>query len=1083
MAEYSKSVLRGLILPTGSAIDSDSGLYASGTRIAPLPASDARPAIALPSGDEEGLLESYAGDGSWASEDLDVVIARGGHPDRQGAAFYVEDSDGVLYGWEAPSVLTAFRRIATYDLDDCVVVATDTGLVVAGTYSTGGGKYLRLLQLSEVGAIVTTSSYYDTSAYTTRTLAYCPGLVRLPSGRVVCFFVGQESTGYQSIRSIYSDDDGATWALLSPRVIPGTYDSGTTLLRRIRAAYSQGQILVTVGYAQGITDAIAQLASYDGGATATLVAGLDGTTAGLALSGYQELVALPSGGFLLAYIGNADQYPYSYRIASAEEAFAYASIQSTIVAAGAKWGTLTGLFLADADLVMGIDEAGTAYLTGRLAAGNDQWISFRSVDRGDTWEAMGETTGLQAGAWHLAPGVAGSGPIDAGGCWYRGSLLLCHSSQSPVASAGASQQWISRLGGWRSITMPALYSGGDDADQCAWEGTWLPMDEPQDAGWTRTTAGAPTDTLTGGYILLTTAALEHIRYSRIPAGSATALVTEVELEAISGTAAFRCTLDDNTFSYSVNVAVSTTTITVTDPHGAGSWTAGNTGAVTFRVHQSGSAFSLWYTSDGKSWTNLVENQTLTSGGAAVVGTNRVRWGLDSASSSANYYRVAYTSGSYAGIVPLADPPAQMGITGSQIVARDGLHPRYASSVPAYAWDGLAVALRAGPVAAGDRWTIGTQSPYATANILPSDKPSPRQLARWEGAGGADELRIVVTLDASEAAPGVLVGCYLDGLYGGPWTIALWDGGAWVDQESTPVLAFSAQIMAAGNYHVLRPSTSPGYILRYDELVGAAVRVWTSDAKTTLLYDGKVLTNSEGLVVPYATSARGARIVCEGLTTSAVTARYVEIYPRRAVAIFDAYAVAPLVSQVKIRLSIPVDTDFYGGTLGEIGVVAAGPVAIFGKDYSVSRNLSIEPGGELTELPGGLRVGDGSTPPRRSVELAWVDPCDSTDVLTPLDSAHTPDYLRFKSTSPPVAHRHDTTLLVSDLVARGNGIGLAVYLPHVPTAEAPTWIASLDRARGALYGRIIGSARLEQAVGEEGTSAVYRLSTVTLEEEL
>jgi hypothetical protein len=1083
VAEYTKTILRGFILPTGSAIEAESGLYAAGTRIAALPVADARPAVALPSGDEEGLLESYAGDGTWASEDLEVVIARGGHPDRQGAAFYMEDSDDKLYGWEAPSVLTAFRRIATYDLDDCVLVATDTGLVAAGTYSTGGGKYLRLLQLSSTGAITTTTSYFDTSAYTTRTLAYCPGLVRLPSGRVVCVFVGQESTGYQSIRSIYSDDNGATWALLSPRLIPTTYNSATTLFRRIRAAYSQGQILITIGYAQGITDAVAQLVSYDGGATATIVAGLDGTTAGLALGGYQEVAALPAGGFLLVYIATANQYPYSYRIASAEEPFAYASTQATVIAAGATWGTLTGSFLTDADIVLGVDEAGSAYLTGRLAGGNDQWISFRSIDRGATWEGMGETTGLQAGAWHLPPTVAGSGPIDAGGCWYRGSLLLCHSSQSPVASAGASQQWISRLGGWRSLTMPALYSGSDEADQCTWEGTWLPIDEPQDAGWTRAVTGAPTDILTGGYIQLTTGALQKIQYSRVPAGAATALVTEVELEPLSGSAAFRCTLDDNTFSYSVNVSISTTTITVTDPHGAGSWSVGSTGAITFRVYQSGSAFSLWYTYDGKSWTNLVENQTLTSGGAAVVGTNRVRWGLDNASSSANYYRVAYTSGSYAGIVPLADPPAQMGITGSQIVVRDGLHPRYASSLPAYAWDGLAVALRSGPVAAGDRWTIGTQSPYATANILPSDKPSPRQLARWEGAGGADELRIVVTLDASEAPPGVLVGAYLDGLYGGPWSLALWDGAAWVTQESTPVLAFSSQIMAAGDYHLLRPSTSPGYILRYDELEGAAVRVWTDNTKATLLYDGRVVTNSEGLVVPYASSTRGARIVCEGLTSSPTTARYVEVYPRRAVAIFDAYNVVALTSQVKIKLSIPVSTNFYGATLGEVGIFAAGPVAIFGKDYSVSRNLAVEPGGELIELPGGLRVGDGSTPPRRAVELAWVDPCDLTDILTPLDSAHTPDYLRFKSTSPPVAHRHDTTLLVSDLIARGNGIGLAVYLPHVPTAEAPTWIASLDRARGALYGRIIGSARLEQAVGEEGTSAVYRLSTVTISEEL
>lgn len=1087
MAQYNKDTLRGFVLPIGNSIDSDTGLYAAGVRISGLSPVDARPAFALPTGTQPGVLESYSGDGTWLSEDLEVVIARGGHPDRQGAAFYVEDSAGKLYGWEAPSVLTQFRRISTDGLDEASMAATPTGMIVAGTYSTGGGKYLRLLQLSEVGAIVTTTNLHDQSAYASRTMAYRPGLVRLPTtaGRIVCFFVGEESTGFQSIRSVYSDDNGATWALLSPRVIPTTYDPASTLFRRIRAAYSNGQLLICVEYATGASEAIAQLVSYDGGATATIVAGLDGTTAGLALGGVHELVALPTGGFLMAYIAVADKYPYSYRIAAAEEPFAYASTNSQVENAGALWAVLTGLVITDADLVMGIDEAGTAYLTGRLAAGNDQWVSYRSVDAGDTWEPMGETTGLQAGAWHNTTGVAGSGPVLAGGCWYRGSLVICHNSQAVGAPGAGSQQWISRLGGWRSLTMPALYSGSDEAMQCTWESTWLPIDEPQDVGWTKTTAGAPTDTLSSGYLLLTTGGLEYIRYSRVPAGAATALVTEVELETVSGTAAFRCTLDDNTFSYSLNVEVSTTAITATDPHGAGSWTVGSTGAITIRVYQSGNKVSLWYTSNGKSWTNLIENQTLTSGGAGVIGTNRVRWGIDSGNSSARYYRVPYTSGSYAGIVPMADPPAQIGITGSQIVVRDGLHPRYASSLPAYAWDGLAVALRAGPVAAGERWAIGTISPYQTTNILPATASSPRTIARWEDGAGADTLTIVIGLDPSVAAPVALVGCYLDGLYGGPWSLALWDGSAWVHCAATEVLAFSAAIMADGTYHVLRATTSPGgIILRLDELKGCAVRVWTSDAKTTLLYDGRVVRNSEGLIGPFSAVGRTARIVCEGLTTSAVTVRYVEVYPRRAVAVLDSYEVSSLAQPSKLRLSIPVTTDWYGGVLGEVAVAAIGPMVVFGKDYSVSRNISIEPGGEIVELPGGYRVATEPAPARLGVEVAWVDPSDLTDVLMPhTSSSHVPDYVRWDAGNPPVAQRHDTTQLVADLLHARNGVGLAVYLPAVPTSGAPYWIESLDWARGALYGWVVGAARLEQAAGEEGTSPVLRLSTVTLEQEL
>jgi len=1093
MAEYVKTALRGLIIPSGSeVVTTDSGLFLAGSRVSALPDAEVRPGAPVPATtSQQGILESYKGDGAWTPQDLSVVVARGGHPDRQGAAIYVQ-SGSTLYGWEAPSVLTSSRYLSASGLSDVAICAHPDGLVVAGE---AGGTYLRMLQIAGDGnSILNTTNLNDqATVLTARTQPYSPALVYLPTGRIVCIFFGEESTGYWTLRSVYSDDRGATWNLLSPRLHPTAYDPAATLPRRIRAAYSQDQILICVEYVVGFANAIAQFVSYDNGATATLIAGLTGTTAGLALGGGHDVAAIPGGGFVLVYVSQSNQYPYSYRIAAAEEPFAYASTNVQVVAAGTKWGYLTAGYLdKDLDLILVSAEDGTLYLTARLAAGTDSWVSLRSLDTGDTWEKMGDTSGLQAGAWHKT-GVAGSGPWIAAGCWWKGSLWLAHNSQSAVGGAGADRLWLSRLGGWRSLTLPALSSAGDEADQVTWELTWLPMDKPQDSGWTRAAVGAPTDTISSGALLVTTAGGESLRYTAVPGGASTALVAEAVVEVLSGSADLRAALDNGVYTREVIVRItrsiptpSLITITAGDVSGGtlGSTTITSTDRVGLRIHMLGSDCAVWYTLDGKTWVNLCETAALANGGGTI-GTNRVRWGCG-ASSSANWYEVPFTSGSYAGLVNLADPPDQIGIaTSGLITVRNGLHPRPASSSPASGWDGLALALRSGPVAAGESWSITSTSPYSSSNILPVNRPSPQSIARWVDLGtSADQIRLVVSLDPATVPPGVLVGCYLAGLYGGPWTIGLWDGAAWTDMATTPVYTFTARIDVVGNYFSLRPQSSAGVSVRWSELVGAAVRVWTDNTKVTLVSSGKVVSNSEGIISAYVASARTARIVVEGVTASAGTTRYIEVFPREAIVVLDSYLRSSTLLPSKVRLTTPVGTLYYGSKWGEMAVCAVGPCAIFGKDYSLTRNLAIEPGGKLLDLPGGVRLADNATPARRAVELSWVEGVDLYDIRrVNTTTSHTPDYVRWGSASPPVAARHDTALLVADLIEWGNGTRLVVYLPTVPVSDSGQWAASVDRARGALYGRMVGAARLEQAVGEEEVSDLVRVSTVTIEEEL
>jgi hypothetical protein len=383
---------------------------------------------------------------------------------------------------------------------------------------------------------------------------------------------------------------------------------------------------------------------------------------------------------------------------------------------------------------------------------------------------------------------------------------------------------------------------------------------------------------------------------------------------------------------------------------------------------------------------------------------------------------------------------------------------------------------------GETWEIAPDSPYASRYALPAVTPSPRDVARWAGdTGSADELVVVVSLDPSLAAPGALMGIYLDGLYGGPWDLDVYDpdgGGSWSNVARVDPISFEASVVVAGDGVWLRPLSNAGRSVRLDELAGAAVEVWDA-TKTTRLDVGVVASNSEGHI---GLSGRTARIVVEGGAAGAGSGRQIDLYPRRAICIVSAATISTTRPVERIRLRRSLDSGaFYGDILGEIGVVAAGPIAVFGKDYALTRSVDHQPSVTITTQRDGRRIARQDAPIRRVAELSWVEGVDLSDIRRAhASSSHTSDVVEWAST--PVAQRHDVALLLADLLSQRQA-GLVVYLPYVPGDEGPVWTASADRGRGAIYGRMTGSVRHEQAVGDEEVSDLVRVQTISVEEEL
>lgn len=1081
-----RKIIRGLILPAGTEIHADSGLYRLGTRQGPLPEAEATPGRPSPAAVSAGRLAAHASVGDYAQAPVDILIGRSGHPDQAGgAAAWWRDEDGVVYGWEAPSTLTRWRLASTAKHERPTLLARSSGgYLVAGTYNDGaGGLTLRITTLLANGAAATGSpvNYYDQQAATDRTMVYCPCLIRVGE-RIWLYFVGEESSSRWSIRSLYSDDDGETWNLGATQIDGRRYASVSYLPTRISAALGNDQVMLALGYLAGATEGIAQFVSYDSGATYRLCAGLDATTA--PLMGGAPALAFVGGWFVLVYLLHASAYPYRVRLSSAEQPLAYLAT-SQIEAAGPKWGTLTGLVFDDADVVLVASEDGALYLTARLADGDDEWVVYQSRDLGETFSSMG-SSGLSSGAGKWWDGETnGSAPVDAAGCW-AGDALCLVARRSAIVGTSGGLHWA-RLGGWSNITMSPLRSAPTEGDQATWNRTWLPIDPPATQGWARTVFGTTTETLSGqGLRLQVNSGFSGVHYDLTPSGT-DRLIAEGACDPTTGDLLFEVLLDDGASGYGVRVLIGASTLEAQDLFGTtlGTVAVSSAFGLRWRLHLRGARATLWWRGElSEVWEAVCERGVLTNGGTTL-GTNRVRWGAEGGSSAVDgiWTWLAFSVGeSVAGRVPLADPPLRAGIDGDEIVTRESLLPRALSASPIHVADGLAVSLQGGPVLIGESWSITTDSPYASRYALPAVAPSPRDVARWAGSiGSADELHVVVTLDPALAAPGALMGVYLDGLYGGPWDIDVLDpdgGGVWSNVARVDPISFAASVVTAGDGVWLRPTSNAGRSVRLDELVGCAVELWDA-TKTTRLDVGVVASNSEGHI---GLAGRTARISLAGGASAAGSGRQVDIHPRRAICIVSSATISATRPIERIRLRRSLDSGaMYGDILGEIGVIAAGPVAVFGKDYSLTRSLDHQPSVTITTQRDGRRIARQDAPVRRVAELSWVEGVDLSDIRRAHESsAHTSDVVEWASTA--VAQRHDVALLLADLLMQRQS-GLVVYLPYVPGDEGPVWAVSADRGRGAIYGRIAGSVRHEQAVGEEEVTDLVRVQTVSVEEEL
>lgn len=1132
MAQVEKSILRGLILPHERMEwwDAESGEYdAGGTRLASLPSGGPLPGIPTPtSTTSTGMVLQASGTQS-ARGALDVLCQRGGFPDRDRASFlWKNNADTEYYGWDAPNVLVAHQPIswtssaAAASLFPHAVTLAD-GTVVVAVQLVGAGAQTTIqawVRSPSAGTWASHTIYLNPL----QTQSAHPCLVLLPSGRLLCFFwYNDEAADYANVRMLYSDDSGTTWSLGQLAVLADSVPTATATgagslnysTGRLRAAYSNGQVLLlanvlsmdVTGASHLKRDALWQFASLDLGATFTLVVKTESSGTVTQGANFHDIVVL-DGRFVVAYLDVQLNTP-SVRILT--NAFDPWSNSPVIDGApgGEPWGTLDGgtsKYYDVGDLCLFRDESGVLYLTGREVTVDNCWVVYSSSDGGATWVVMAASSGSSgAGKWWDTDDTA-THPQGACATWQRGRALVIHGHASNPGIYDESLS-CSYLGGYSTVTMPSYQAFRAQKRQVTWGQTYNAYDLPSDCSWTRTVTGAPTESVSTGVLALAAGVLEAIHYERAPSGSiATGLLATITVAVSAGTYRYDCRIGSVTAGYWVEVRITPTTVEVWDQVagtqiGVTATYAGSEVQIELGMEDNNLVvYHRVYSAadDARAFVLTASSSALTDDAAATFTAFRVRHGMDAPGGIGPARAAAVRQVAY-----VTDEGTATNYVGDNITGQDNprdLLGRPFSSVATYVSDGVCVKAVSGPAFHGDAWDIDVRYQRPPENLLPTVTPSPRQ--SWQSGpisglnASTTKLNLAWRIDTDGAGSYLGQDCnvgndvwgfFLDGANCASIEVDVYYAGAWHLVTTTGVHQFTG--VRKGNTIHPDPTSVFGGKWRIDEAAGASLAFYSA-GYTVTDWVGAVQSNTEGATNVNGVTTKTPVFQIEAASGASSATPAVGIWPRRHLVIIQASGFSPDIKGIRIRIPVSAGTAYPGNPASgyfEIGTLAFGPMAIFGHDYSWQRNIALEANTELTEARDGRTASRVLGPAPRTLEVGWADGVDVSDWR----SATGPDYLKASANASAraVAFRHDLPVKLQDLVRSINGPKkLLVYVPNIAYdsnsgSGGDTASTNSNWAGGAIYGRITSPVRIEQVLGDDELTEVYRVTTVTLKEEV
>jgi len=1084
---FSPDALRGILIPDPRISPSKTGAGSSYTQ------AGVTTGIPSPSTESALTLESSGTQVDGTTVEVQTTRAGGAvtTDSVRAGGFVWRDGGGAWQGWDGPLGWAGWGTVHTwttgagadlYSYPHVVFSTVGTRLVTSQkTQALGLLQTLTVHRRTQAGALSTISVV--TNSATGHPLHSC--IVKLPGDRLLLLASWDElaSSGVQ-VRAWLSVDDGATWTLQTEACLPAYIDTTTTTVRRLRAAYYGGQVLLVLAVrvpTVTVPDTLWQYASIDDGMSFTLVEAVSGTdAASVHTGGAHDVYAIPDVGFGVVYCGSsrtawgANSETLSKRIGSAFSRWTDVDPVQVGLLAPASTLSVGNQLSDDTELCASVDDDGQVYAFAPNSGNSSRVRPARSTD-GATWSVLGQALNLVHSVDY-----AGERPASMTCAWYAGACHLVHAVDSTTTYDA--QLGDAVLAGYTAATLPmlpAVQSGGDYS--AGSYNTWAPYWDPSVIGWTTTTVGAPTTTLTGGAMQISAGLAEVRRYTHtrtVPLTVGHTVQALWEVDCDSGTASdVDLEASDGTNTYKLRVRVTTTQVLAIDLQtGATLMTYARTASEYVHIrawltHAGSTAkATVWVDEvDGpygilRGYIRMLNGASLGTFGATAAAQSVKLGQTGQGVSNWRYCAVQYSS--------------QMSSPQGLSIPTD-LNGRDYSTRALTLSQGLRVRAVGGPSALADTWTIAARYGHGI-DALASTSPS----VTWQSVGTASAQVFVWETDASAANISPLMGpvgaLYLGGtnfrtatLEGrnafGVWvSIGTWDASAgqaglkWTRRGNTIYPDTTASTgtywyphgMLDGARFTFDTAAGPVRAIQY-QTEGAWTNAATKHARATLYGDVSAVALS---------GTAGAFLATGGLLVWNNDPSY------------SAY-----------RLTIPVQQvaeDHY-----EIGVVIIGHLAVFGRRYSWGRTLTSEPNVELRTGANGRRTSQVLGPTRRAVEFGWTDAADQSAFGVD-QTTTTPDYFLASSTGTPeaAAAKMDGPALMRGIVEHLEGASTPiVYCAYLPRVALGT-TQMVVHPDLHLYGRIVSDVSIETVQGAEWngvgtTGEMVRTSNIRIEEEL
>ena len=1100
---YQTALLSGIVRhdPRLTLTAAESGVFdAAGAKEMDLGEESPVPAIPVRTAATDLALWCSGG----VERELDVWCGRPGLPVLDGFGYLCRESGGTsddLMGCDLPNALGHTDSITTAARYTPHVIALAWGESVSW-YGSDPDQPVLAVCAGVAGAIYAYTALGEVTIDLAAVTDPYPCLLRLPTGRVICYRWEDSGTDHQ-VRAWYSDDAGLTWTESGPVLLEPLDGSagGYPDRRRLRAVYceSDGTIalfahVLAADTGTGIwRDRVAQWASSDGGWTFTLVTVSDGSDEEHAGSWID--VCMWRGEIVLARLITSSALATStirirrlpsawYPWTSGEELADLGGLgtwaQSLAVQAG---GGAADYYYSEGELALWADDDGALYATARHCSGARDGACpiMRSADGGKTWTTTGSSLlyGGRGQAWHYT----GGGTTEAyslTACAAGARSVVVHALRG--AHATADLLYATEIGGWTSSPMPSVSEVVSTTRRTGWAHTGSAGQRPDEAGWTRTAAGGVVETMSAGYIEHdTTAGGSSINYTVTPPGTqAEGILAEFSVQAITTGCRIEVLLQSAVpTSYHLQVRVTPAEVRAYDVITGltiGTPLAHSGGLVNVRISMYGDTVAVEAHTDqtgtqARPFVEIVRLSGLANGGGAAA--NQILF-APLAGAVVRWYSWCYTSDAYCGDHLYSQPPRQK-------------MPRSLCESPSSAIYGARLSSVSGPGTLGDYWTIGIDAQYGYERMTAD--PCPRHgwrdtafpallLPGVAGPTGRLTWRLGPVVQSSR---GPAIGIWLDGLTMGGVQVWLDYGGSYHLAASAGYLDCYCTII--GDDLVVSASGSANAVLRRDELAGCFLEV-LDNAATTSQEQLIVAENDPGRTDVTAGTSVPLRITCTTTPVSAGVVR-VRVYPRRCLMVIDLAAHSQSIRGVQVRWPIPrkplitampiPGPSAYG--YHGISSVVIGPLWAFGARYDWGRRLSTEPDTELLRAEDGTKIAYERGPVARVSRCSWSEGVPMHDYLP---DETDPDYTTLGSAVPPLAARWLTPVDLADIVRALRGaLTPILFCEDIDAAmlERPwQWGAE------AYIGRITSAVDRDEVLGDSGHGPVERVQELVVEED-